>query len=265
MLNENATILDLSTTMKNSLFNNHDIMKSLIVSILGLFLAASCALNGAKKENWMSDDSKQILFSNIVYTKNNGGGYGGNSVLIEYNEKTFAMCTKHILFGPGQKLANASIINHSYDNLKDEINQWQLVSRDSIKDTLNCKFYNESMLVRTDIIILSIAENTSRFQKLVPRFDPPEKGDVLYVIDCPIGHPVEAQKKYKLVTEHCKYDDSFLTKMDKDEVMALDRFSGAPVVDSEGRLIGMVNMISDDNVVVSRLSLLEGTLQMIAK
>ena len=196
-------------------------------------------------QSWISEpfsDSKQVLLTNNAKFNSGGTLKGASAFLMDLDGKTVAVTVKHLLGEEG------GVIPTAYPSKLDkDVIYWELYSRQYSKDTLHFdKMITKNDNPKIDIIAFSIKENTTNYLKLKPRFSEPKSHEKFYLIGCPYTDEKCKQNKYELPFNFYNKADNYspvptlgLSMWDYEKV-DFRGFSGAPVVDNNGDVIGVL-------------------------
>lgn len=225
--------------------------KLLFSSLLVHFFCFS--FSQSKTLNTISDSSiknfiskKQILLTNKAKFKEHKEELeGASSFLINYNNKVYAVTAKHLL---GEEMGIEPEIN--IKDLSKYYISWTMFPRIPInpkndtvrigKPTLNYEALN------TDIMLLEIVNINFNTTPLNPQFNLRTKGDKLYIVGCPYSQTNCRQNIYEISYDSYDPEPSMLNCIIKKKV-ELSGFSGAPVLDSKGNVVGVLTTAWEEN------------------
>jgi len=165
----------------------------------------------------------------------------GTAFLLKYNNDTFAITAKHIL----AVLKPDSIKNLTLDNFMKNWTMSPLNNPNEIvtTDKLLNEDKNESLKTKTiyqkDWLVFSIKENNARVIPLEFREKPLVKGEKLYAIGWTRHMKEGDQRVYEFEYYKTKGTHHLLKKLKIPEKMG--GLSGGPVVDLDGKLVGIVS------------------------
>lgn len=183
----------------------------------------------------------------------------GTAFLLKYREDTFAITTKHTL----AILKTDSIKNLSLENF---IKSWTMsaLTRENemvVTDKLLNEDKSESLkskeALKKDWLVFSIKENNANVIPVEFREKPLVKGEKLYVVGWTRHMKEGDQRVYEFKYYKTKGTHHLLKK-----IIVPEKFgglSGAPVLDEEGKLIGMVSTSKFDLLAMKKLFAPVGT------
>lgn len=221
---------------------------------LALSLLISCSSTPEKKQppltdvpyDWAThhqDTWPQVVLTNEFEFKERvaGASFGASSFLVmtESRKDTF-MCTAKHLLGEAMGIKPAITLD-SFDIL---LTKWEVMPRTA---TLTADIIAvENILTKEqngrDIALFNIEEKAHQIQPLQARFTPVKEKEELFVLGCAYADENCHQKVYSVLG--LGYDDEeggdgqlIVAMLDK---VVMSGFSGAPVVDKQGFVVGIV-------------------------
>lgn len=211
-------------------------------------LAAGCTLTvgacdhqpaqqaGPPVKNWMAepfDKSPQVLLTNGATFADGQRLDGASAFLVQAGGQRFAVTAKHLI-GPDGGIEPKKLPSH----LNAELVSWQLFARRQAPDTLRIdQLLNTMDADSSDALVFSLKDAKTSYQALIPRYDAPAKGEEVYLIGCPYAEPDCRQNRYPVRVVDTATDVYVLTE---NPGLELQGFSGCPVVDKQGRVIGLL-------------------------
>lgn len=215
-------------------------MKSKIYYLLFIFALASCS------KAQFSESPKQFpstsLINHFEYFEGEHKFYQlGTAFLIKYKNDTFAITAKHIL----AVLKPDSSKNLTLENF---IKTWtmrplnkenEIVIVDKLLNEDEKESLKSKKLYEKDWLVFSIKENNANVIPLEFRENPLIKGEKLYAIGWTRHMKEGNQRVYEFEYYKTKGTHHLMKKLIIPEKMG--GLSGAPVVDEDGKLVGIVS------------------------
>lgn len=198
----------------------------------------------AQTESWMSDgfiDSTQILLTN-QYSFRDLEKDGASSFLIASTEDTFLCTAKHLLGDAMGFIPEIPTIQ--FDTALD---YWKAFPRTNklSSDTVAIQSIINSRHSPKDVILLTCSiPSNSNLQVLQPRLSRIEVGETLYLIGCEYSDSECHQRLYE--TKLDAYYEGMLS-FAIDSTVQLSGFSGAPILDEKGYVVGVLSAGYDDD------------------
>ncbi len=161
--------------------------------------------------------------------------------LLKYQNDTFAVTAKHLL----QIIHPPEMKAVLFENM---VKNWTMFRTDNKSETIvTHKLINENAAERlsdksiydNDFLIFSIRENHSKIKPLEPRTTPLVPGEKLYVVGWTRTMDDGPQRVYEF--EYYKTIGHRILLKDKIVPPAFGGLSGAPLVDEQGLLVGLVS------------------------
>lgn len=192
---------------------------------------------GPPVKNWMAEpfaQSPQVLLANGAEFSDGQRLEGASAFLVQVGQRQYAVTAKHLIGEDGgiepKKLPA---------QLNQEIVAWQLFARQKATDTARIdQLLNALDADSSDALVFSLKKATTSYQALTPRYDAPAKGEEVYLIGCPYAEPGCTQNRYPVRVVETSPIAYLLTE---NESPNLSGFSGCPVVDKQGRVIGLLS------------------------
>jgi len=186
-----------------------------------------------KLENYI--DSVQILLTN-EYQLNKSYSYGASSFLIKAKGDTLLCTAKHLL-GDAMGISPEIKTNKFNSSLK----FWKAYPRNDLitNDTISISKLVTEKQNNSDIILLDCQiEKGNAIMPLTPRLSKPLKGERFELIGCEYSDSDCHQRRY-FATMDSWEGGQILLKSEVD--FTPSGFSGAPVLDSKGYVIGLLS------------------------
>ena len=192
---------------------------------------------GPPVKNWMVepfDKSPQVLLTNGAAFTDGQRMDGASAFLVQAGAQRYAVTAKHLI-GEDGGIEPKKLPSH----LNAELGIWQLFARRQASDTLLIdQLLNTVDADSSDALVFSVKAGKTSYQALVPRYDAPAKGEEVYLIGCPYAEPDCRQNRYPVRVVETSPKEYLLTKNQTPE---LKGFSGCPVVDKQGQVIGLLS------------------------
>lgn len=235
---------------------------SVIAMLFIALLLAGCKNEPVVTEPWMKPKLKdwpQLLLTNTYHFDGSTFGAGASSFLVEAKGDTFLCTAGHLL---GSDMGISPEVNIAEANSL--LDYWAAFPRtDSLcSDTIQATRILNDTPSDYDILLMEIASKKHNIQPLRPRLDSLEEGTRLYIVGCEYADKTCHQWRYRATVD--SYDDHYIFAhlRDKFEVAG---FSGAPVLDVAGRVVGTVcygtDYGADDYVGIEPLSVVRQYLE----
>jgi Trypsin-like peptidase domain len=224
-------------------------MRLLLIKFTIIGLIYSCTFNNKSTKNKIDIQElvkqNQILLTNEANFKGHSGLYGASSSLVHFRNKVFAVTAKHLLGSDG--------------GVEPEINpkdlalyfeEWIMYPRININNSYDTIRIKKTLLnydqVNSDILLLEVENSKNNIFTLTPNFELPNEKDSLFVIGCPYNEENCRQNIYKVIYTSYDLTSNSLICVIEDEVN-LAGFSGAPVLDIEGKIVGILTGAWEEN------------------
>ena len=192
---------------------------------------------GPPVKNWMAEpfaQSPQALLANGATFTDGQHLDGASAFLVQAGPRQYAVTANHLL-GPDGGIEPKKMRSQ----LNGELVSWKLFARQRAADTVRLdKLLNAADSDSSDALVFSIRNGKTSYQALTPRYDAPAKGEEVYLIGCPYAESDCTQNRYPVRVEDTSATEYLLTE---NESPNLSGFSGCPVVDKQGRVIGLLS------------------------
>lgn len=224
-------------------------MNKPILILLVVLLMVSCNSQGqnnnkdpenkeVKSEPWKLEnyiDSVQILLTN-EYKLDDSFGFGASSFIIKSGVDTYLCTAKHLL---GEAMGISPEIKTSRFN--SSLEYWNAYPRNGkiANDTISVSKLITEKQNDIDIILFECQlEKNNAITALTPRFSKPKRKEKFEIIGCEYSDSECHQRRYYATMD--SYEDGKILL--KSEVnFTPSGFSGAPVIDSRGLVIGLLS------------------------
>jgi len=188
-------------------------------------------------KNWMAEpfaQSPQVLLANGATFADGQHLDGASAFLVQVGQRQYALTANHLL-GPDGGVEPTK----KRSQVNGELVSWKLFARQRATDTVQLdKLLNAVDSDSSDALVFSIRGGKSGYHALTPRYDAPAKGEEVYLIGCPYAEADCTQNRYLVRVEDTSETEYLLAQ---DESPELSGFSGCPVVDKQGRVIGLLS------------------------
>lgn len=183
-----------------------------------------------------------VSYHNPKFNNNNAS----NGFLISYLNNTYAITAKHILM-------IAKTNKMKFIDFENELKEWKMQSKnDSTKyvilnkllnqnrsDSLTWNYINTKWDTYNDWLIFSIKENNSNHTPLKFRNKPLKTNELLYAVGWSYKDSIGEQRLYKYKFK--KTENNYHSLVEVSGPESLGGLSGAPVVDIDGKVVGLVS------------------------
>ena len=197
----------------------------------------TAAADAPPVQNWMAEPfarSPQVLLANGATFADGQHLDGASAFLVQVGPRQYALTANHLLGADGglEPTKKRSQVNN-------ELVSWKLFARQRATDTVRLdKLLNAEDADASDALAFSIQGKKSRYHALTPRYSAPAKGEEVYLIGCPYAEADCTQNRYPVRVEDTSETEYLLAQ---DESPQLSGFSGCPVVDKQGRVLGLLS------------------------
>ncbi len=186
---------------------------------------------------------KQVYLTNHVVLKNgNYIKYNGSAFLIKYKGELFACTAKHVV-----EKAKYFKKKVKAKNLNEQLDYWNLFPRKTEKPIIKVDSLFNNSKSKSEWWLLALEETNTKTQKKIqsfePRFDLVKKDERVFFLGCSYQE------------ENCK-QNVYLGKVNSvngkkisisyDPLVNVAGFSGGPLLDAKGKLIGLLTQASYD-------------------
>lgn len=189
-----------------------------------------------KVQNWMVTpfkNSPQVALTNKAFFKHSTWLSSASAFLVSYKNQVYAITAKHLIGSAGGVQPEIKPAK-----LNDEKVRWVLHPRTQPQhEVVIDQLLNTNDTISGDILIFSIKEKDNSL------FAPPIRtnyilsGEKMYLIGCPYGETDCLQNQYAINYVGREGETLYFNNLSPN--VELKGFSGAPVVDSLGRVIGV--------------------------
>lgn len=198
-------------------------------------------------------ETKSIgLINNISYLDSSfNNPNASNGFLVEYKHKTYGITAKHILM-------IAKTDKMEFADFQGELKEWKMhpkndetsyVIMDKLlnlnrTDSLTWDYMYNNWENYNDWLVFSIKENNTNHVPLKFRGKPLEKGEIVNVIGWSYSDTTGSQRVYTY-----KYDNTngnYHNLIQINGPKSLGGLSGSPIIDEQGKLIGLVTSGGED-------------------
>jgi len=225
--------------------------------------AADCAVNNCEANNEVNDELNNepttggnidvlakfkslpislvndISFLDPKFDKKNTG----NAFLVSVDEHVYAITAKHILMLAKTDMMKAVSLNG-------ELREWRMHRKDAPEryltvDTLLNSNENEVLSWENDFdwLVFNVAKNNSDITPLIFRSGKVSPGEMLYVVGWSYADK-KAQAVYQF--KYIETGDNYITTEQVKGPKSLAGLSGAPLIDKDGLLVGLVSSGGED-------------------
>ena len=219
--------------------NKHlHLVKKTILSLLTLcLLITACKtyqvpLEGAPKirQIYLTNEAAFIEDSKIKYL--------GSAFLIEYQKQVFACTAKHIV--EKSKRINPPI---KTPKVNEALQYWHVFPRKKEQPIIELDSLLNDEKNDSEWWLFAIKKRSKKIQTLEVRFEPVQKGEKVFFVGCPYTE-TECQQNIYIGEVHSISGNLINLKYEPHTNVA--GFSGAPLLDAQGRLIGLLTKASFD-------------------
>ena len=215
-----------------------------LLAAAGLLTLAAC--NGQPTEtrqaappvkNWMAEpfaQSPQVLRTNAATFTDGQHLDGASAFLVQVGQRQYALTANHLLGEDGgiepRKMRS---------QLNNELVNWKLFARQRAADTVRlAKLLNVADADSSDALVFSLKGGPGKYQALTPRYEAPAAGEEVYIIGCPYAEADCTQNRYPVRVVAATATEYLLAE---NESPKLSGFSGCPIVDKQGRVLGLLS------------------------
>jgi ribosomal protein L7/L12 len=192
-------------------------------------------------ETWMTANKSwpQIVLTNEASFRGHSPLHGASSFLVSSrNGRIFAATAKHLIGENGGVEPEVSL-----DELDSVLQQWRMFPRTRPTESIDIEALGLRGLEspRCDWLVLKLKQGGKKLpsQPLHFRRDPVTVGERVYLLGCPYAEEYCTQNVYRgKVT--ARVNDRF--RYDLNPPVELRGFSGAPIVDEKGLLVGVMTV-----------------------
>jgi ribosomal protein L7/L12 len=192
-------------------------------------------------EPWMTANKNwpQIVLTNEATFRGHTPLHGASAFLLSSRDgRVFAATAKHLIGKNGGVVPDVSL-----DELDSVLQQWQIFPRTRPKESVEIEGLGLRGLEspRCDWLVLKLKEGGAKLpaQPLHARRDKVTVGERVYLVGCPYVEEACTQNVYR-GTVTARVNDRF--RFDLDPPVELRGFSGAPIIDEKGFLVGVTTV-----------------------
>jgi S1-C subfamily serine protease len=191
----------------------------------------------APVKNWMAEPfagSPQVLLTNGAAFADGQHLDGASAFLVQVGQRQYALTANHLLGADGgiEPTKKRAQVNG-------ELVAWKLFARRGAPDTVQLdKLLNAVDNDSSDALVFSLRGGKGSYHALTPRYKAPEIGEEVYLIGCPYAEADCTQNRYPVRVEDVSATEYLV---EQGESPTLSGFSGCPVVDQQGRVIGLLS------------------------
>jgi hypothetical protein len=231
-------------------------LTSILKRTLAVGLLISPFLVNCQDQTWpntLPESWPTIALTNHVRFKNgdtyvhHSVQYAGTGFVIDFHDRKLAVTAKHVLWVARNKEQNTVTVNENLD-------QWVMKVKEAPGDSVVIdRLLNEdrteilegpgSTILERDILVFSILSAGPGIKPLIPRSSDVQPGEKVFVI----GNPYHE-------TKTVIYETRVVRKLGMDILLEQNSngqyagFSGSPVIDANGFVIGVFSSMSSDPV-----------------
>jgi S1-C subfamily serine protease len=220
-------------------------MKKYLLGLVGLVFSTStfCQATGQQKlfdtiENRLVLRHQVLLTNQASFKGHKDEMSGASAFLINYRDKIFAVTAKHVL---GEAMGVEPEIK--LPDFNKYLIVWKMFPRMPLNAGSDTVLIGQMKLnydsLDKDILLLEVVNTKFNIFPLTPNFSLPKKGDKLYIIGCPYSQNKCKQNIYEIFYDSFDSEASMLNFIIKTK-FELPGFSGAPIVDSNGHVVGVL-------------------------
>lgn len=189
--------------------------------------------------------TQQVLLTNQAEFEGHTSLYGASAFLINYQGKIYAVTARHLI---GQDGGVEPQVDP--DQITDYLLEWKMFPRVPIvpeEDTVIVKHTKMNYTGSDkDILLLPLSDRSFGIGALNPIFALPARGEKLFIIGCPYSEENCKQNMYEVTAD--AYDEvSGLIIGTMKEKVAMSGFSGAPLLNVKGEVVGVIRGGGEDS------------------
>lgn len=196
---------------------------------------------------WLKDFSQapQIALTNEAYMKGKRPMIGASSFLVEYNEKVYGVTAKHLIqengggYKPPIKASELNTVCAS----------WMMYPRTVTENFIKMdKLLNTADYMKEDVLIFSINGTVPATVKPLKVRKSSSLPREVWLIGCPYSETDCKQNLYhaSVIT----MEQGYIIAQNLQPQVNIQGFSGAPVVDENGEVVGSASFSAEDNLIV---------------
>jgi ribosomal protein L7/L12 len=198
-------------------------------------------------EPWMTSGKSwpQLVLTNEATFRGHSPLHGASAFLVSTQDgRTFAATAKHLIGENGGVVPEVSL-----DELNSVLQQWRMFPRTRPKESVEIEGLGLHGLEskRCDWLVLKLKQAGAKLpaDPLHIRRDPVTIGERVYLLGCPYAEEGCTQNVYR-GTVTARVNDRF--RYDLDPPVELRGFSGAPIIDEKGLVVGVMTVWFKPNV-----------------
>lgn len=187
------------------------------------------------------------LINNVSFINSKfNNANASNGFLVDYNHKTYAITAKHVLM-------IAKTDKMTFVDFEGELKQWKMHPKNDVtkyivldkllstnrKDSLTWNYMNTNWNNYNDWLVFSTKKNTTNHIPLQFRTTSLKKGEPLYAIGWSYKDSIGKQRVYEY--SFSKTEKDYHTLLGIKASKSLGGLSGSPVVDKNGKVVGLVS------------------------
>lgn len=192
------------------------------------------------------------LINNVSYIDSEfDNPNASNGFLVQYNSDVYAITAKHVLL-------ISKTDKMKFVDFEGDLEQWKMhpkndstsyVIADKLlntnkKDSLTWSYLDSNWDTYNDWLVFSIKQNKTNHKPLRFRKKTLKKGELLYVIGWSYKDTIGVQRVYEYEYDKTEGDYHHLIQIKGPK--SLGGLSGAPIVDSRGKIVGLVTSGGED-------------------
>jgi hypothetical protein len=187
------------------------------------------------------------LINNVSYTDSSfDNPNASNGFLVAYENETYAITAKHILM-------IAKTTHMTFVDFEGSLKAWRMHPKNdnnsyvvidellstNRKDSLTWNYMNTNWDTYNDWLVFSVKENKTTHKPLKFRKKPLKKGESLYAVGWSYKDSIGKQRVYEYKFDNTEGNYHNLIQIQGPK--SLGGLSGAPIVDKNGRVVGLVS------------------------
>lgn len=220
--------------------------KNTIVVTIITMVVISCSTTKSLKNTPIA------LINNVSYQDSSfDNPNASNGFLVAHSGKTYAITAKHVLM-----IVKTNAMK--FVDFEGGLKQWKMHPKDDStkyitvekllntnkKDSLTWSYMDTNWDTYEDWLVFSVKENKTNHTPLSFRKKPLKKGELLYAVGWSYKDTVGSQRAYEYKFDTTEGNFHNLIQISGSK--SLGGLSGAPVVDTKGRIVGLVSSGGED-------------------
>ncbi len=182
---------------------------------------------------------RQIYLTNeAAFIEDSKIKYVGSAFLIEYEKQTFACTAKHIV-EKSKRIQPPVKTPH----VNEALQYWHVFPRKQEKPIIVLDSLLNDEKNKSEWWILGVKKKSKKIQILEVRLEPVQKGEKVFFVGCPY---TETQCQQNIYVGEVKGVSGNKINVQYEPHTNVAGFSGAPLLDAKGRLIGLLTQASFD-------------------